>query len=121
MGHPFPTKAEWGLNPRDRATIGMPDLWRYFTDPNAPIKAAEQGWKEISVNNLAELEKYVNSGKMAVVLTPDHIAVVRPNQNITDLASIRIAQAGAINANDIPLIKGFSAKRLGKIRIFVHD
>jgi len=58
---------------------------------------------------------------MAVILTPDHIAVVRSNQNITDLASIRIAQAGAINANDIPLIKGFGAKRLGKIRIFVHD
>ena len=121
MGHPFPTKAEWGINPRDRATIGMPDLWRYFTDPKAPIRAAEQGWKEIAVNNLQELERYVNSGKMAVVLTPDHIAVVRPNQRITDLASIRVAQAGAINANDIPLVRGFGKSRLGIIRIFVHE
>lgn len=121
MGHPFPTKAEWGLNPRDRATIAMRDLWRYFTDSNAPIRAVEQGWKEISVNNLEELERYVNSGKMAVVVTPDHIAVVRPNQDIQDLAHIRIAQAGATNANNIPLIKGFGRSRLGKIRIFVHD
>lgn len=121
MGHPFPTKAEWGINPKDRATIGMPDLWRYFTDSKAPIRAADQGWKEIPVSNLQELERYVNSGKMAVVVTPDHIAVVRPNQRITDLASIRIAQAGAINANDIPLVKGFGQKRLGIVRIFVHD
>ena len=121
MGHPFPTKAQWGINPRDPATIGMPDLWRYFTDANAPIRAAEQGWKEVAVSNLQELERYVNSGKMAVVVTPDHVAVVRPGQQITDLANIRIAQAGAINANDIPLVRGFGRKRLGIIRIFVHD
>jgi len=121
MGHPFPTKAEWGINPRDRATIGMPDLWRYFTDPHAPIRAADQGWREIQVNNLQELKRYVNQGKMAVALTPGHIAVIRPNQDITDLASIRIAQAGAINANNIALVQGFGRQRLGKIRIFVHD
>ncbi len=121
MGHPFPTKAEWGLNPRDRATIAMPDLWRYFTDPKAPIRAAEQGWREIRVDNLQELERYVNSGKMAVAVTSDHIAVIRPNQRITDLAHIRIAQAGATNANNIPLVRGFGQKRLGQIRIFVHD
>ncbi len=121
MGHPFPTKAQWGINPRDPATIGMPDVWRYFTDPRAPIRAADQGWKEITITNLQELERYINSGKMAVVMTPDHIAVVRPNQHITNLADIRIAQAGATNSNDLPLVRGFGKKRLGIIRIFVHD
>ncbi len=107
MGVPLPTKAEYGMNPVDRATIGFPQMWDYFTNPNAPVKAADQGWRAVGQNDLATLQSHVNGGKMAVVVNNGHIAVIRPGQDISDFGSIRIAQAGARSGNDISLSEGF--------------
>jgi WXG100 family type VII secretion target len=101
MDVPLPKKSEFGMNPNDPATIGFPQMWRYFTDPNAPVTAAEDGWRQVNANDLGTLQQHVNSGKMAVVVNNGHIAVVRPDQTITDFNDIRIAQAGATNSNDM--------------------
>jgi len=107
MGVPLPTKAEYGMNPVDRATVGFPQMWDYFTNPNAPVKAADQGWRAVGQNDLATLQNHVNGGKMAVVVNNGHIAVIRPGQTISDFGSIRIAQAGARCGNDMSLAEGF--------------
>jgi len=108
MDVPFPKKSEWGINPKDPATIGFPDLYRYFTDSKAPMTASNDGWRQIGTDNLSTLQSHVNSGKMAVVITEGHIAVVRPDQIITDFSSIELAQAGATNSNLITVGEAFS-------------
>jgi hypothetical protein len=44
-----------------KATIGFPQLYDYFTNPNAPVKASDAGWVEVGKNNLSTLEAHVNS------------------------------------------------------------
>ena len=119
MGVPFPQKGEFYGRGNDQATIGFPYLWQYFTDPNAKVKAVNDGWREIRANDLKTLERYVNNGKMAIVINQGHIAVIRPNQKITSFENIHIAQAGAQNRNDILLNQGFGSTQ--KPRIFVID
>ncbi len=122
MGVPFPTKGEWS-NKNDPMTIASPDLWKYFTDKNAPISAAADGWREVSTSNLEALETHVNSGKMAIVLSEGHVAVVRPNQDISDLRSIQIAQAGAMNTNNTTVGTAFATplKNNANVKIFMVD
>jgi len=122
MGVPFPTKGEW-YNKNDPMTIASPDLWKYFNDKNAPISAAADGWREVSTSNLELLETHVNSGKMAIVLSEGHVAVVRPNQDISDLRSIQIAQAGAMNTNNTTVGTAFATpiRQNKDVKIFIVD
>lgn len=119
MGVPLPQKNEWGLNPKDRATIGFPQLYDYFTNPDAPMKASDASWVEIGKSDLATLESHVNSGKMAIVVNNGHISVVKPGQNITGFDSIQIAQAGGTNSNNLTLSQGFGESQ--EPRIFIID
>jgi len=117
MGVPLPQKSEWGLNPKDRATVGFPQLYDYFTNSNAPLKAVDAGWVELGKNDLSTLESHVNSGKMAVVVNNGHIAVVRPDQAISSFNDIIISQAGATNSNNLTLSQGFGSSPEPKIFI----
>jgi WXG100 family type VII secretion target len=117
MGVPLPTKADYGINAQDQATIGFPQMWDYFTNPNAPVSAADQGWREVPKSDLGGLQNHVNAGKMALVVNNGHVAVVRPGQEIADFSSIRVAQAGAQNHNDISLGEGFGNSTEPKIFI----
>jgi len=124
MGVPLPTKAEFGNDPRaTNLTVGFPELYRYFTDPKAPVHAVDEGWREVSASNLDLLENHVNAGKMAVVVSHDHIAVVRPNQDINDFKSIEIAQAGGENLNSTTIGYAFDSVFESKedVKIFMVD
>ncbi|MBN1921597.1 MAG: hypothetical protein JW892_10150 [Anaerolineae bacterium] len=117
MGVPFPQKREFGMDPKDRATIGFPQLYDYFTSPNAPVKAVDAGWQEVSASELGVLEDHLNRGKMAIVVNEGHVAVVSPGQQISNFDDIRIAQAGATNSNDLTLAQGFGKTTSPKIFI----
>lgn len=122
MDVPFPTKGEWS-NKKDNMTIAIPELWRYFTDNNAPIRAANNGWRELPSSNLKSLETHVNSGKLALILSKGHVAVVRPSQNISDFRSIKLAQAGAVNSNYISVGETFGGPLSNneEVKIFIID
>lgn len=109
MGAPLPQKREFGMNPQDQATIGFPQMWQYFTDPNAPVTAASDGWRQ--VNDVSVIKDHVNSGKMAVAVNNGHIAVIQPGQgeSVSNLNSLAIAQAGATNSNNLTLAEGFGS------------
>jgi WXG100 family type VII secretion target len=117
MEVPLPQKREFGMNPKDKATIGFPQMWQYFTDPNAPVTAASDGWRE--ANNLTTIKDHVNDGKMAVAVNDGHIAVIRPGQGeeIKSINDLVTAQAGATNSNDITLGEGFGSSPTPKIFI----
>jgi len=117
MGVPFPKKSDFGMNPKDPATIGFPQLYNFFTDPNAPVRAQDMGWREVSTNSLGQLESHVNQGKFAIVVNNGHIAVVQPGQSITDFKDIMISQAGATNSNNLTLGAGFGKTEAPKIFI----
>jgi hypothetical protein len=121
MGVPLPQKREFGMNPKDKATIGFPQLYEYFTDGDAPVRASEDGWQtlEKTTEDLSMLETHVNSGKMAVVVNDGHIAVIKPGQEITDFSTIEIAQAGATCSNKITLKEGFG--NTTEPRIYIID
>ncbi|MHA1279106.1 MAG: hypothetical protein ACTSQ8_18075 [Candidatus Helarchaeota archaeon] len=119
MGVPLPQKNEWGLNPKDRATVGFPQLYDYFTNSNAPVKASDAGWVELGKNDLLTLESHVNSGKMAVVVNNGHISVIKPDQAISGFDNILISQAGATNSNNLTLSEGFGSTQ--EPRIFIID
>lgn len=123
MDVPFPTKSEFGVKPNDPMTIASPDLWKYFTKDSSPIKASQDGWREIGMGNLESLENHVNSGKMAIVISEGHVAVVRPNQNITDFKSMQIAQAGGLNSNSTNVGAAFATPLRNKeeVKIFIVD
>jgi hypothetical protein len=117
MGVPFPQKRDFGMNPNDPATIGFPQLYEYFTSPNAPVKAVDAGWQEVSASDLGALEAHLHRGKMAIVVNEGHIAVVRPGQQISSFNDIQIAQAGGTNTNDTTLAQGFGKTTSAKIFI----
>ncbi len=119
MGVPFPTKGEW-YNKNDPMTIGFPELREYFNGDNPSVSAVNDGWREVSSSNLEALEAHVNSGKMGIVISQGHVAVVKPNQDITDLNSIQIAQAGAMNTNSTTVGKGFGSE-IHSAKIFIVD
>ena len=105
------------MNPVDKATIGFPQLWQYFTNPNAPVKAADAGWQQVPKTDLGALQQHVNGGKIAVVVNNGHIAVVRPGQEINSFRDIRISQAGAKCDNNISLGEGFGSSSEPQIYI----
>lgn len=118
MGVPLPTKAELLGIKGDPATVGAADLHRWFT-----TQAASHGWREVDADTpegLRLLQEHVNAGRPAVAVDPGHIAVVRPEQNATTLADLRVAQAGAQNANDIRL-GDVGLHRTFRPRFFIHD
>ena len=119
MGVPFPTKGEW-YNKNDPMTIGFPELREYFNGDNPSVSAVNDGWREVSSSNLEALEAHVNSGKMGIVISQGHVAVIKPNQDITDLNSIQIAQAGATNTNSTTVGKGFGSE-IHSAKIFIVD
>ena len=119
MGVPFPTKGEW-YNKNDPMTIGFPELREYFNGDNPSVSAVNDGWREVSSSNLEALEAHVNSGKMGIVISQGHVAVIKPNQDITDLNSIQIAQAGAMNTNSTTVGKGFGSE-IHSAKIFIVD
>ena len=118
MGVPLPQKSEFGVK-GDRATIGFPQMWDYFTNPNAPVKAADNGWRAVAKTDLSTLSSHVNSGKMAVVVNDGHIAVIQPGQDIGSFGSMKIAQAGATCSNDLTLSQGFGSS--SEPQIFIID
>jgi hypothetical protein len=117
MGVPLPQKREFGMNPKDKATIGFPQLYDFFTNPDAPVTASEMGWSQINTGDLSNLEAHVNQGKLAVVVNNGHIAVVKPNQKFTSFENIQISQAGATNSNNLTLSQGFGSSE--KPQIFI--
>jgi len=101
MGVPLPTKADLGINKRDRATVGTQALYRWLL-----TKAGAQGWREVNPNTsegLRLLQEHVNAGKPALAADEGHVAVIRPGQRANSVADLRIAQAGARNLNNVRL------------------
>jgi len=118
MGAPLPTKAEMGIKD-DPATIAAQPLNDWLIH-----RGSERGWRAIDPSNpdgLGALVEHVNAGKPALASDPGHVAVIRPNQsNVSSVADLRIAQAGARNLNDVRLGDA-GLNSTFKPRYFIHD
>jgi hypothetical protein len=117
MGAPLPTKGELhGRN--DPMTANARDIYD-------ALRNGWGGWRRIDVRDpdgLQRLLEHLRQGKPAVASDPGHIAVLRPDQpaQIRSPADLRIAQAGARNANDISLGEaGYG--RVFKPEFFIHE
>jgi prefoldin subunit 5 len=117
MEVPLPQKREFGMHPRDQATIGFPQMWDYFTDPKAPVTAASDGWRQ--AGDLGTIKNHVNSGKMAVAINNGHIAVLKPGQGdgVNHINDLIVSQAGGINSNNLTLADGFGSTPTPQIYI----
>lgn len=93
----------------------------------------QQGWRKINVNSQSDLDlllSHVRAGKPALASTasPGHIAVVRPDQDLSrltkdSLGSLVLAQAGAKNFNRGLLSDVDGWKYLGyqNVEFFIQD
>ena len=75
-------------------------------------------WREVTYQNA---QGNANSGYPTVAITPDHIAVVRPNDDGSipnSLREVRITQAGRTLLNNSTLNYGWPPDRLDEIRFF---
>ena len=112
MQVPLPTKIELGTGSGSE-TSGAVLLNQWLngnkTWPSDFASGPSKGWVRIDANNQADLDRllvHIKSGKpaLASTATPNHIAVVRPDQTMSQitlatLGDILIAQAGAKNFN----------------------
>ena len=134
MGTPLPTKNELpgGYGTGD-ITVGTPRLVSWFRNPH---EGGVRGWRWIDRNNSGDLALLLNAARQgypAIAVSPPppgqsagHIAVLRPDQDLTSLSASRIgdlitAQAGAKNFSRGKISDGWSSS-LGRdsIQFFVN-
>jgi hypothetical protein len=112
MQAPLPTKRDLGTSSgTETAGAVLLNQWLNGTKTWSSSYATgpENGWIKIDVNSQADLNllmAHVRAGKPALASTasPNHIAVIRPDQDVSqltkdNLGSLVIAQAGAKNFN----------------------
>lgn len=123
MGAPLPTKGDLGKGQgNSKNTDPMPANAK---DTYAWLETQQDGWRKLDPNNpsdWATLIAHVAAGKPALASHPDHVAVIRPDQpgNLAtgNAGGLHVAQAGAINSNDILIKTVFGNRNVG---IFIHD
>jgi len=124
MGVPLPTKGELGVGSgtsknTDPMTANAPSLHKW-------LLKEQDGWRRIDVSNQSDLDElltHLHSGKPGVISDDGHIAVLRPDQLMTnlstaDIGNLLIAQAGATNKNSMTFKKSFGNVDAD---IFIHD
>lgn len=101
---------------------GSNQLFDYFS-------SGANGWRALRPEEIAA---HVRSGRPAVAVwknpvasQPGHIAVIRPDQDLStittsDIGRIVIAQAGRFNSARTTVASGFSGVRLSEVRFFGH-
>jgi hypothetical protein len=122
MGAHLPTKGELGVGVTgEKYTDRMPAQARHI---KSWLETGAEGWQEVDAQNPGDwnmLMQHLASGKPGIVISPDHIAVLRPDQggvkegHVSDLL---IAQAGAYNSYLTSIGIGF-----GKSNpvIYIHE
>jgi len=116
MAAPLPTKGEL-YNKVDPMTANARDI-------HAALRRGWGEWRQIDINNPNDrklLLEHLRQGKPAVAADPGHIAVLRPDQpSIDHPADLRVAQAGASNANNLSLGEaGYGS--VFQPDFFIHD
>jgi len=112
MQVPLPTKDDLGgVDGGGSVTAGAQRLNSWLngnkTWSSSYPTGPQQGWRKIDIYNQGDLDlllSYVRAGKPALASTGDHIAVIRPDQEVSqltkpNLGNLVIAQAGAKNLN----------------------
>lgn len=130
MNAPLPMKFEVDpTNPTDRMTAGAKAI-------NNWLNQGHDGWRKIdmtSATDRAYLLDHVRGGRPALASDPGHIALLRPEQTLSELndgnlGQLVIAQAGARNYNASTLAfnrttqsGGWYSSKLSGVQFFVHD
>jgi hypothetical protein len=132
----LPTKDDLGgINGGGNITAGCAVLSQWFNGnkfwSTAYPTGPEAGWIKINTSSQSDLNwllAHVKAGKPAVAISgsPNHIVVLRPDQDVTqlnqwNLGQLVTAQAGAQNFVRGTLAQSWGSYGLSSVQFFIHE